>query len=93
MTQEQFAWACGFAKSNLSQIEAGKGAPSLAALLVMARQLRVDLVDIVAANSRKPLHRLVDAIRRRDHKGVVDTLELLCIEGRLSAARNNPRRD
>ena len=70
ITQETLAWDCGFAKAYLSQVEAGKCVPSLAALVALALRLRVDALEIMAMDSRKPLHRLVDAVRRRDGAAV-----------------------
>ena len=66
LTQEKLAWDCGFAKGFLSQVEAGKSVPSLAALVALARRLGVDPIDVLAFDVRKPLHRLTDAIRHAD---------------------------
>jgi transcriptional regulator with XRE-family HTH domain len=66
LTQEALAWDCGFAKAHLSQVEAGKGVPSLPALQAIARRLGVDAVDLIAMDATKPLHRLLDALRLGD---------------------------
>jgi transcriptional regulator with XRE-family HTH domain len=66
LTQEALAWDCGFAKAHLSQLESGKGVPSLPALHALARRLGVDAVDIVAMDATKPLHKLIDALRTGD---------------------------
>jgi transcriptional regulator with XRE-family HTH domain len=66
LTQEALAWDCGFAKAHLSQLESGKGVPSLPALHALARRLGVDAVDLVAMDATKPLHMLIDALRTGD---------------------------
>ena len=86
LTQEKLAWDCGFAKGFLSQVEAGKSVPSLAALVVLARRLGVDPIDVLAMDLRKPLHRLVDAVRRNDPDAVQEQLS------RLDAAIPAPSR-
>jgi transcriptional regulator with XRE-family HTH domain len=72
--QEKLAWECGFSKSYLSQLEAGKTTPSLAALEVLARHLGTDLVAILAVDTRKALHRGIDILRGLDEKAATRLL-------------------
>jgi transcriptional regulator with XRE-family HTH domain len=80
ITQEALAWDCGFAKSYLSQLEAGKVVPSLAALRALAKRLDVDALVLFACDSTKPLHALVDAAHRKDRKRVELALKRLGVD-------------
>ncbi len=90
ITQEKLAWDCGFAKGFLSQVEAGKSMPSLAALVALAKRLGVDPIDVLATDLRKPLHRVVDAVRRTDRDAIQELLGRLDTE-RASATPGSNR--
>ena len=66
LTQEEVAWSCDVSKAHLSQIEAGKGYPSMPVLLALAKRMGLRPVDIVAYDPADPRTQLLDAIRR-DH--------------------------
>jgi hypothetical protein len=93
LTQEALAWDCGFAKAHLSQLESGKGVPSLPALHALARRLGVDAVDIVAMEATKPLHKLIDALRIGDAAAARAQLVRLglWVPGVTREAREAPR--
>ena len=64
--QEQLAAWSDISKGYLSLVEAGQRLPSVAALAALAEGLDLDLVDLLAFDTKKPIHALVDAVRRRD---------------------------
>jgi len=66
LTQEKLAWACDLDKGFLSQVESGKRMPSVPVLFVLARELGVEVADIVALDKKNPRLRLLDAARRLD---------------------------
>ena len=74
LTQEKLAWECDLSKPYLSQIEAGKRLPSLPALDALAQRLHVDLVDVLAVDPDSNRHKLIEAVRRVDKKGVRELL-------------------
>jgi len=80
ITQEALAWDCGFAKSYLSQLEAGKLVPSVAALHALAKRLGVDAIVLFACEGTKPLHALVDAAHRKDRRRVELALKRLGVD-------------
>ncbi|MFI5299622.1 MAG: helix-turn-helix domain-containing protein [Polyangiales bacterium] len=77
VTQERLAWACEIDKGYLSQIESGKRLPSLAVLVLVARQLKVEIADLVAFDLRRPRLMLLDAARRRDDEAIATALARL----------------
>jgi transcriptional regulator with XRE-family HTH domain len=80
LTQEALAWECGFAKAYLSQVEAGKGVPSLPAMYSLAKRLGVDVVDLLACDANNPLHRVIEAIRKGDARMAFRELARLGLE-------------
>ena len=74
LTQEDVAWSCDLSKSHLSQIEAGKGYPSVPVLLALAKQLGVRPVDIVAFDPADARTQLLDAVRRGDREQAMRVL-------------------
>jgi transcriptional regulator with XRE-family HTH domain len=77
ITQEKLAWACNFSKPYLSQIEAGKRLPSLAAVVVLAKKLGVEPADMLVLDDKNTRLRLMDAVRREDAEAVEATLREL----------------
>lgn len=77
ITQEKLAWNSNLAKAYLSQIEAGKRLPSLPALVVLAKQLGVELADLVLAEARDPRFRFAEAARSGDRQTAIDALRAL----------------
>lgn len=63
LTQEKLAYECGYSKSYVSEIEAGKKLPSLTALATFASRLNVALFDLLVFPDESPRERLVDALR------------------------------
>lgn len=49
ITQEQLAWDCDLDRAYIGHIEAGRRLPSLPVLVLIAKRLDGDLLDIVAA--------------------------------------------
>ena len=88
ITQETLAWDCGFAKGFLSQVEAGKCVPSLAALAVLAKRLGVDPIELLATDPRKPLHQLVQSVRAGDVDAVREALAALAMTDEETARAN-----
>ena len=68
LTQEQLAWACDLNKGYMSRLEAGKAMPSVAVLCAVAKNLGLNLMEVVAHDPRDPTCGLLDAIRRRDRR-------------------------
>ncbi len=93
MTQEQAAWDSDLAKSHLSQIEAGRGFPSVPVLFALAKRLGVDAVDLVAVDQTDPKARLLDALRTRDLDGLRAALQALGVwEDLVGPVDERPRR-
>lgn len=79
LTQESVAWASGFSKSYVSQLESGRVAPSVRALTALAKRLGVAPFELLAIDERDPRTMLVDAVRRRDRAAVIQALGKLGI--------------
>jgi transcriptional regulator with XRE-family HTH domain len=79
MTQEQLAWDCDVEKSHLSMIESGKRMPSLPMLLVIAKELDVQVADVVGYDLEDPRQALLDAARRGDEAAALKLLKRLGI--------------
>jgi len=77
LTQEQFAWDCDVDKSHMSMIESGKRMPSLPMLLVMAKRLEVEVVDLVGYDLDKVRIALLDATLRGDSDAIAKALKRL----------------
>lgn len=77
LTQEKVAWACDIPKAHLSRIEHGKRLPSLPVLIAIAKELEVDVIDLLAINVRDPRAALLDAIRNHDELGVRTAIKRL----------------
>ena len=90
ITQETLAWDAGFAKAHLSQLEAGKSVPSLPALYVLAERLGVDALQVLAVDTKKPLHKLVDAVRKGDEEAIRGALRALGITAVNRTERHKP---
>jgi transcriptional regulator with XRE-family HTH domain len=82
LTQEAVAWACEIPKAHLSRIESGQRLPSVPVLFALAKELRVDAMDIVGFDLRRPGPALLDAARRGDRTGVLAALSRLSKDGR-----------
>jgi transcriptional regulator with XRE-family HTH domain len=79
ITQEQLAWDCDVEKSHLSMVESGKRMPSLPMLLVLAKQLDVQVADVVAYDLDEPRLGLLNAVRRKDIGAALKLLKRLGI--------------
>ncbi|MBK7582920.1 MAG: helix-turn-helix transcriptional regulator [Myxococcales bacterium] len=77
ITQEKLAWNCNLAKPYLSQIEAGKRLPSLPALVALAKQLGVELADLILTEGKDPRFRFAEAARCGDWQSAIDALREL----------------
>lgn len=77
MTQETLAWACEIPKAHLSRIERGDRLPSLPVIFALAKELRVEAMDLMALDARKPKVQLLDAIRHHDRGKVREVLKRL----------------
>jgi transcriptional regulator with XRE-family HTH domain len=77
LTQERFAWDCEVDKSHMSMIESGKRMPSLPMLLVIAKELHVQVADLVGYDLEEPRMGLLDAIRRKDKETAAKLLKRL----------------
>lgn len=47
LTQTDLAYRCGFEKQNMYRIENGKTNPTIKTLLIIAKELDIDIVDIM----------------------------------------------
>ena len=79
VTQESIAWACDIPKAHLSRIESGERLPSIPVLFAIAKQLRVEAMDLVAFDLRKPRMALLDAARCGDADRVGAALKRLAL--------------
>jgi transcriptional regulator with XRE-family HTH domain len=77
MTQEAVAWAAEIPKSHLSRIEHGARLPSLPVLFAIAKELRVDPMDVVGFDMRNQRAALLDALRRGDEGAALGALRRL----------------
>lgn len=77
MTQEALAWACEIPKAHLSRIENGERLPSLPVIFALAKELRVEAMDLLALDARKPRVQFLDAVRRRDRSRIREALKRL----------------
>lgn len=78
LTQEQLALASNLSPGMVALIESGKRLPSLGTMIAVAGSLHVELIDLLAFDvAKNELHRLVDAIRRKDADGAQSALAVL----------------
>lgn len=87
ITQEQLAWSCNLAKAYLSQVESGKRLPSLSALAVIAKRLKVEPADLLMVDLKDHRMRLADSLRRDDDEQSREALRALGWTGRRRARR------
>jgi transcriptional regulator with XRE-family HTH domain len=80
ITQEHLAWDCDLAKAHLSQIEAGRGLPSVPVICALAKRLKRHPLELLAFDPDDPLVQLVDAARRHHRAGVLAALKALARE-------------
>ena len=85
LTQEQTAWDCDLSKAHLSQIEGGRGYPSVPVLFALAKRLGVSPADLVASDPADPRTQLLDAVRKGDRELTARALKT------LDADRLSPR--
>ncbi len=76
-TQEQFAWDRGIEKGYLSDIEAGRKAPSLAMLAHLAEGLGVELADVVVGATDSPRMRLLERSRDSSPEAIAHAADIL----------------
>lgn len=69
ITQEQLAWDCDLDRAYIGHIEAGRRLPSLPVLVLIAKRLGVDLLDIVAAAVSPERRALVYRSHAQDDRG------------------------
>ena len=77
VTQEDLAWSVDLNKGYLSQVESGKRTPTLSVLVQLAHELNVEVVDLVGYDLDQPQAALLDAVRRKDRKGLKKALRVL----------------
>jgi transcriptional regulator with XRE-family HTH domain len=75
--QEELAWSCDLSKSHLSQIEAGRGYPSVPVLLALAKGLGVSPLDLLACDPDDARGDLLDAVRKGDRELALRALRSL----------------
>lgn len=75
ITQEALAWDCDLTKSHLSQIESGRGFPSVPVVCALAKRLGVAALDIFAFDEKDPRQALLDAVRRGDRDAAAAALK------------------
>lgn len=80
ITQEKLAWSANLAKAYMSQIEAGKRLPSLAALVLLAKRLGVQPADLLVADAKDPRCRVTEALRTNDRAELEAALRELGFE-------------
>jgi transcriptional regulator with XRE-family HTH domain len=90
VTQEKAAWDSDFAKSHLSQVEAGLGFPSVPALFALAKRLGIDALDFLAVEKDSPKTKLIDALRKKDLAEIRAALEALGIWESLTSPAPEP---
>ena len=81
--QEKLAWDADLNKGFLSQIEAGKRMPSVPVLFRLAREMGVEVADLVALDSKNPRLQVLNAARRLEAE---QTQAAAYVEGRVRAS-------
>jgi transcriptional regulator with XRE-family HTH domain len=89
ITQEQAAWDCDLSKGHLSQIEAGRGFPSVPTLFVLAKRLGVEVADIVCLDPADSRSQLLDAARTGDIEALRSALRSLGLLEPLAGRRRS----
>lgn len=83
ITQEQTAWDCDLSKAHLSQIESGRGFPSVPTLFALAKRLGVEAADLVCVDPADSRSQLLDAVRAGDIEALGSALRSLGLLERL----------
>jgi DNA-binding XRE family transcriptional regulator len=47
LTQTELAYRCGFEKQNMYRIEKGKTNPTIKTLLIISKELNIDITEII----------------------------------------------
>lgn len=89
ITQERAAWDCDLSKGHLSQIEAGRGFPSVPTLFVLAKRLGVEAADIVCFDPADSRSQLLDAARTGDIEALRSALRSLGLLEQLAGKRRS----
>jgi transcriptional regulator with XRE-family HTH domain len=87
ITQERAAWDCDLSKAHLSQIEAGRGFPSVPALFALAKRLGVEAADLVCVDPADSRSQLLDAARTGDIEALRSALRSLGLLEPLAGKR------
>ena len=73
-SQEEVAWGAGISKAMLSLLESGAKAPSLPVLFALAKELGVELTDLVPVRARDPRVALFRMRRGADRAVLAEVL-------------------
>jgi transcriptional regulator with XRE-family HTH domain len=84
-TQEKVAWDCELSKAHLSQIEAGRGFPSVPTLFALAKRLGVEAVDLVCLDPTDSRTQILEAVRIGDIEALRQILHTIGIWEQLAA--------
>jgi transcriptional regulator with XRE-family HTH domain len=79
-------------KAHLSQIEAGRGFPSVPTLFVLAKRLGVEAADLVCVDPADSRSQLLDAVRTGDIEAMRSALHSLGLLEPLTGKRRSASR-